>query len=77
MIASTRAAARALRECGAEFGELIRVAGSDDFHMTVVGVLDPSAQADLGGLAMDEPTEAYPLDAAFDEESDGLLAGRA
>ena len=62
------AAARALTKNGAKLGELFGIAGGDDLDVSVVGVPDPAAQADLGRFAMDEPTKAYALNAAFDEE---------
>ena len=62
------AAAGAFVELGAEFGEVFRVAGGDDFDVAGVGVADPAAEAELGGFAVDEPAEADALDAAADEE---------
>jgi hypothetical protein len=50
----------------AQFGEVFRFTGCDYFHVAVFGVADPAAQGQLAGLAMDEPAEAYALDAASD-----------
>jgi hypothetical protein len=62
------AAARAFFKLGAEFVEIFGRAGGDDFDCAVVGVADPAAKAELGGLAMDEPAKADALNAAADEE---------
>lgn len=61
-------AAGAFLEGLAEFGKVFRWAGGDYFYVAVVGVFDPAAQVELGGFAVDEPTEAYALDTAADEE---------
>lgn len=62
------AAARTLVEFGAEFGEGFGIAGSEEFDFAAIGVADPSAQAECGGLAMDEPAEADALNTPANEK---------
>jgi hypothetical protein len=49
-----------------EIGEVRRVTAGHDFDMAVFGIPNPAAQFKLGRFAMDKPTEADALDAAFD-----------
>jgi hypothetical protein len=62
------AAARAFVEFGAELCEGFGVASGEEFDFAVVGVADPSAQAERGGLAMDEPAKADALHTSADKK---------
>jgi len=62
------AAARAFVEFGAELGEGPGVAGGEHFHVASIGVADPSAQAEFGGFAMDEPAKADALNTSADKK---------
>jgi hypothetical protein len=62
------AAARAPVEFRAEFGEGFGIAGGEEFDFAAIGVADPSAQAECGGLAMDEPAEADALNTPANEK---------
>jgi hypothetical protein len=62
------ASARPLAQLLGEFGEFSWAARGNYFNVASLGILHPSAQANLGGFAMDEPAEADALDAAFDEK---------
>jgi hypothetical protein len=55
------ASARAFPEGLFELFDVFGGAGDDDFDVALVGVADPAAETDLGGLALDEPAEADPL----------------
>jgi hypothetical protein len=61
-------AARATAEVGAQFVQVLRVTGGDYFDIAVFSVADPAAQFQLTSLALDEPAEAYALNAATDKE---------
>jgi hypothetical protein len=61
-------AAGAFAEAGAKLVEVAGAACGDDFDVAVLGVADPAAEVELGGLALDEPAEADALDAAADQE---------
>jgi len=48
--------------------EIACLAGSNNFHVTLLGVAHPAAQLKLAGLAMHKPAEANALHAALNEE---------
>jgi hypothetical protein len=60
------AAAWAAVEGVAQIGERFEIAGCYDFDIAVFSVSDPAFELELAGLAMDEPAEAYTLNAASD-----------
>ncbi len=64
MTLSTRAAL----ERGAELGEAFGIARDDYFDIAIFGVADPAFELEFAGLAVDEPAEAYALNAASNEE---------
>jgi len=61
-------ASRAFAEADAKFGEIGWSAGCNDLNVAVFGVADPTGQAEFAGLAVDEPAEAYTLNATLYEK---------
>lgn len=62
------AAAWAFLERSAELVEIIGFAGGYDFDFAVFGVAYPASECEFAGLAVNEPAEAYALNASTDEE---------
>jgi len=58
-------AARTAAQAGAEFGEVFGRAVGNDFHFAFFRVADPATQVEFAGLAVNEPAEAYALDATL------------
>ncbi len=62
------AAARAAAKAGAKLVEVVGVAGGDNFDVAIFGIADPTAQFEFAGFAVNEPAEAYSLNAALNEK---------
>jgi hypothetical protein len=55
-------------ETGAQLVQVFGGAGGNNFHVAIFSVADPAPQFQLAGLALDEPAETNPLNAAADKE---------
>ena len=64
------AAAGAFMQLRAEVGEGFGGARGDDLDFAAVVVADAAVETEFGGLAVDEPAEAYALNPATNKEMD-------